>query len=395
MLNVTRLLGGMPARGDHLRYTGERVHHRPVVVWNITRRCNLHCAHCYAGAADRPFPGELTTDEALGVINDLAAYGAPVLLLSGGEPLLRPDLLSLVRHAASKGMVPVLSTNGTLLTPDAARELAGAGLSYIGISFDGLEGAHDKFRGSKGAFQASMAGLRHARAAGVRVGVRFTLTRLNYDQIEAVLRLAESEGADRCCVYHLAYAGRGQRIVNYDLTHQETRDAVDTIFAHAQANVRPGLEFLTVDNHTDAVHLYLRLRRDQPTRAAEVLALLRRNGGNSAGSGIGCIDYMGNVHPDQFSWHLTLGNVRERPFSQIWEDASNPLLQGLRHRKGRIHGRCGACPYFDICNGNLRVRAESTFGDMWAEDPACYLTNAELGITPDRIVQAAVASTNA
>jgi len=385
MLNVTRLLGGLPARGDHLRYTGERVHHRPVVVWNITRRCNLHCAHCYAGAADRPFPGELTGNEALAVIDDLAAYGTPVLLFSGGEPLLRPGLVSLVYHAAGKGMTPVLSTNGTLLTPETARELTDAGLSYIGISFDGLEGAHDKFRGSLGAFKASMAGLRHARAAGVRVGVRFTLTRLNHGQLDAILRLAESEGADRCCVYHLAYAGRGERIVNYDLTHEETRGALDTIFAHARANVRPGLEFLTVDNHTDAVYLYQRMLRDQPARAVEVLALLRRNGGNSAGSGIGCIDYLGNVHPDQFSWHHTLGNVRQRPFSQIWEDASNPVLHDLRNRRERIHGRCAACPYFDICNGNLRVRAESTFGDMWAEDPACYLTDAELGIVPERV----------
>ncbi|MBI4308625.1 MAG: radical SAM protein [Chloroflexi bacterium] len=380
MLNVTRLLCGKPTRGDHLRYTGARVHHRPVVVWNITRRCNLHCAHCYANAADRSFPGELTTAEARTVIDDLATYGVPVLLFSGGEPLLRNDLPDLVRHASTLGITPVLSTNGTLLTAALARQLADAGLSYAGVSLDGLEGAHDKFRGSKGAFRASVAALDHARAAGLRVGVRFTLTRLNYDQLEAILRLAEEKGADRCCVYHLAYAGRGERIADRDLTPQETRQAVDLIFQHALTDARPGLEFLTVDNHADAVYLYLRVRREQPERAAEVLELLQRNGGNSAGSGIGAIDNLGNVHPDQFWWHYSLGSVRERPFSRIWEDTSDPLLQGLRHRRGLINGRCQVCPYYDICNGNLRVRAESTYGDVWAEDPACYLTDAELGI---------------
>jgi len=391
MLSLSRLLCGTVTTGDALRYerrsAGLPPHllhfsedKRPVVVWNVTRRCNLHCVHCYAAASDRAYEGELSTEEALSVVDDLGAFGVPVVLFSGGEPLTRPDLFTLSRRARDRGLRAVLSTNGTLLNAEVAREVQAQGFSYVGVSLDGLSEIHDKFRGKRGAFEASLAGIRACREAGVRVGVRFTITKRNQHDLPEILRLLEEEDIPRFCMYHLAYSGRGRKIAADALSADETRAALDLLSDQVLDWHRRGIEkeVLTVDNHADAAYLYLRVKRDQPERAAEVLQLLRWNGGNSSGSGVGCIDYRGDVHPDQFSWHLSLGNVREQPFSSIWTDAAPPLLGQLRGRRELITGRCAGCGFFDICNGNLRVRAEAATGDLWASDPACYLTDDEI-----------------
>jgi len=356
---------------------------KPVVVWNCTRRCNLHCAHCYAAAEDREYPDELTHAEARALIDDLAAFGVPVLLFSGGEPLLREDVLELASLARKKGIRPVLSTNGTLISPEMAQRIKDAGVGYVGISIDGVEEHHDRFRGHKGAFAAAMQGVANCVAVGQRVGLRFTVNRRNYQDVGAMFDLIERENIDRACFYHLVYSGRGSAIRQDALTSEQTREVVDLILERAADFHRRELnkDILTVDNHTDGVYLYQRVRREQPERAEQVRQLLLWNGGNSTGSGIADIDNVGNVHPDQFWWHYTLGNVRERPFSQIWADDSEPLLRGLRNRKPLLKGRCGQCRYLDICNGNFRVRAEAVHGDVWAPDPACYLTDAEIGLT--------------
>ncbi|HYM14530.1 MAG TPA: radical SAM protein [Dehalococcoidia bacterium] len=399
MLSLSRLLCGTVTTGDALRYdrrSSELPPHllhfsrdkRPVVVWNVTRRCNLRCVHCYASAADRDFPGELTTPEGLSVLDDLATFGVPVALFSGGEPLMRDDLFTLARYARGLGMRTVLSTNGTLLTPDIARDLKTQGFSYVGISLDGLPDVHDAFRGQAGAFDASLRGIRACHDAGVRVGLRFTITRRNQHQLPDILRLLEDEDIPRFCMYHLAYSGRGRQMASDDLAPDETRRALDLLCDRVLEWHRRGVEkeVLTVDNHADAAYLYLRIKREQPDRAAEVLRLLRWNGGNSSGTGVGCIDNTGNVHPDQFSWHMDLGNVRARPFSAIWQDVGNEALRDLRRRRDLISGRCSACGFFDICNGNLRVRAEMATGDRWASDPACYLSDAEIGSAAEATV---------
>jgi len=391
MLSLSRLLCGTVTEGDALRYERRSAalpphllhfseDKRPVVVWNVTRSCNLHCVHCYAAAADRAFVGELSTQEGLRVIDDLADFGTPVVLFSGGEPLSRPDLFTLSRYARDRGLRAVLSTNGTLITPDVAREAKEQGFSYVGVSLDGLRPIHDRFRGRQGAFEAAIAGIRACREAGVRVGVRFTITRRNQHDLPRILDLLEEEHIPRFCMYHLAYSGRGKRIAADALAPEETRAALDLLCDRVLDWHARGMdkEVLTVDNHADAAYLYLKIKQSQPDRAEEVLRLMRWNGGNSSGTGVGCIDYLGNVHPDQFSWHLTLGNVREKPFSEIWRDVSNPLLAGLRNRRGLITGRCADCGFFDICNGNLRVRAEAATGDLWASDPACYLSDDEI-----------------
>ncbi len=393
MLGMSRLLNGTVTPGDALRYgrhSGSGPSHllhysadkRPVVVWNCARRCNLFCMHCYADSHDREYAGELTTDEGHGLLEDLASFGAPTVIFSGGEPLTRGDIFELAGYARELGLRCVLSTNGTLIDDDAARKIKATGFAYVGISFDGVGARHDKVRGKIGAFESALAGLRRCRDLGVRVGIRFTVHRKNVDQLPDVLDLMEAENVPRLCVYHLAYAGRGDRIRSHDLEPHETRAAIDYLFARTRDFHRRGLdkELLTVDNHTDNAHLYRTLLQEDPDRAAEVEQLLAWNGGNQSGVAIASISPQGFVHADAFSWHYSFGNVRERRFSEIWRDTSEPRLALFKDRKGQLKGRCRSCRYLDICNGNLRVRAERYFNDFLAPDPACYLTDEEIGI---------------
>lgn len=388
MISISRLLCDGIGPGDHLRYGSEddpvpASARRPIVVWNCTRQCNLRCVHCYADAsADRP-DGEMDTDEGKGFIRQLADFGVPVVLFSGGEPLMRRDFLELARFASGQGLGVVVSTNGTLITPDIAAEMRDIGFREVGISLDGVGERNDMFRGRQGAYQAALDALRYCIAAGQRVSLRMTVTRSNQQDVAAILDLVERENIDRVCFYHLAYEGRGSDLRESDLSHEETRAAVDLICDRTVDFYRRGLrkEVLTVGNHADGVYLYLELKRSDPQRAERVLSLLRRNGGNNSGVRIGAVDEKGDVHPDQFWRGVTIGNVLERSFGQIWTDESNPVISGLRERKARLTGRCARCNFLDICNGNLRARAEAVFGDMWREDPACYLTDEEIGIS--------------
>lgn len=381
MINITRLLCGQATPGDSLRYS-DASHQRPVVVWNVTRSCNLHCLHCYASAAASPDPAELSTTEGKALIDDLAQYRVPVVLFSGGEPLLRPDLMELVSYASQKGVRPVLSTNGTLLTPQTAQELKRAGISYVGVSLDGLEPNHDRFRGKKGAFREALNGLAYCRQAGIRTGLRLTLTCFNAPELPGIFKLLEEEGIERLCFYHLVYAGRGSHLASWDLSTEAARQAMDLIFDRSLDFQRRGLfkDILTVDNHADGVYLYLKLLSQDSSRAGEVYEFLEKNGGNSSGVGIAAIDERGDVHPDQFWRHYSVGNVRQKPFSALWQNGHDPLLAGLRQRRERLKGRCGVCKYIHLCGGNFRVRAEALYGDVWAPDPACYLSDEEIGI---------------
>jgi len=389
MISVSRLLFDEIGPGDHLRYghgggpLAPASVARPIVVWNCTRRCNLRCIHCYADAKGGG-ESEMTTAEAKELIDQLADFGVPVLLFSGGEPLLREDFFTLAEYAAGKGIGLVLSTNGTHISPETARRLRNLAFREVGISLDGIGEKNDRFRGSRGAFDAALDGIRNAAAAGVRISLRVTLTRHNREEIPALFDLAEREGIERLCFYHLAYAGRGNDLRAADLTPAETRAAVDLICDRTADLYRRGLrkEVLLVANHADGVYLYLKAREKDPERAGRVLELLRINGGNNSGIRIGAVDERGDVHPDQFWRTLTLGNVRHRPFGEIWLDTSHPVMAGLKDRRGRLKGRCAACKYLELCNGNLRSRAEAVFDDMWAEDPACYLTDEEIGIPP-------------
>jgi Fe-coproporphyrin III synthase len=391
MIGISKLYCGTVEPSDALRYgreSGRLPSHllqfssdkKPVVVWNITRACNLRCMHCYAQAVDKPREKEFTREQALAVIDDLAGFGAPVILFSGGEPLMRPDLPDIAAYAVDKGMRAVISTNGTLITAKKASDLKSIGLSYVGVSLDGLEEINDRFRGKKGAFHEAIAGIKNCQDVGLKVGLRFTINRLNVSEIDSIFNLLEEMDIPRVCFYHLVYAGRGSELVNQDLSHEESRKAVDLIIDRTKDLHERGkpTEVLTVDNHADGPYLYLRMLKEKSPRAPEVLELLKMNEGNSSGRGIGCISWDGSVHADQFWRHYTFGNVHERPFSEIWQDLSNPLMAGLKDKKKHVKGRCTVCRWLDVCAGNFRVRAEAVTGDVWAPDPACYLTDDEI-----------------
>ncbi|MFA5368189.1 MAG: radical SAM protein [Dehalococcoidia bacterium] len=382
MLSISRLLCDEVGPGDYLRYRDGGRKGKPIVVWNCTDRCNLKCVHCYSNAGSDGRKPSMTTGEGKAFIRQLSDFGVPVLLFSGGEPLLRDDFLELARYAVDLGLGVVVSTNGTLITPDVASQIKSIGFREVGISLDGVGEINDRFRGMDGAYEAALEGIRNCKAAGQRVSLRMTLTKSNVKEVDSILNLAEKESIDRVCFYHLAYSGRGSSLVDSDLSHKETRRAVDLICERTVDFYRRGLrkEVLTVGNHADGVYLYLKLMKSDRGRADKALDLLRSNGGNNSGVLIGAVDAGGNVHPDQFWSGVTFGNVRERPFGEIWQDTSHPLMVGLKSRKSILKGRCAGCAYIDICNGNLRSRAEAVYGDVWAHDPACYLSDEEIGI---------------
>ena len=352
----------------------------PVVIWNLVRRCNLTCKHCYSISADKDFAGELTTDEVFRVMDDLKAFKVPGLILSGGEPLLRPDIFDIAGRSKTMGFFTALSSNGTLIDEAMTRRIATTDFDYVGVSLDGLETVHDRFRRKQGAFAASLKAIRLCRDAGLKVGVRFTLTQDNFADFPGLLKLVEDEGIHRFYFSHLNYAGRGNKNRKDDAHHQMTRQAMDLLFDTCWSHQQRGLEreFTTGNNDADGVYLLHWLRRHFPEREAHVRAKLEQWGGNASGVNVANIDKLGNVHPDTMWWHYTLGNVRERPFSAIWPDTADPLMAGLKQSPRPVKGRCASCAHLTICNGNTRVRAQQLTGDAWAEDPGCYLTEEEI-----------------
>lgn len=394
MIGISKLYMGQAEAADPLRY-GRRSAHlpshllqfsedkKPIVVWNITQRCNLKCKHCYAaGVAD--ISQELTHEEALRAIDGFAAFGCPVLLFSGGEPFIREDILELATYARQKGLRVVFSTNGTCITEEIAKKIAAIGVSYVGISIDGVRETHDAFRGVPGAYERSLAAIRYCREARVKVGLRVTLTRANVKEIPSIFQLMREENIPRICLYHLVYTGRGADLKSEDLSHEESRAAVDCIINETKASFEAGhpLEVLTVDNHCDAPYLWMRMVKEGAPNADEVLKLLQMNGGNSSGNGLSCVSWDGTVYPDQFWRDKPLGNVKEKSFGEIWGNPpEGSFLHQLRHKPEHVTGRCKTCRFLNLCGGNFRARAEAATGDVWGEDPACYLTDEEISGT--------------
>jgi len=355
----------------------------PVVIWNLVRRCNLTCRHCYSISADRDFSGELSTAEVFRVMDDLQAARVPVLILSGGEPLLRPDIFEIGRRAKAMGFYVGLSSNGTLVNAQNAAAIAATGFDYVGISLDGLPATHDAFRRKEGAFAAALHGVRACREAGAKVGVRFTLTQDNAADLPALLDLTEAEDIDKFYLSHLNYAGRGNKHRRDDAHFRTTRQAMNLLFERCWRHVRQGQsrEFVTGNNDADGVYLLHWVQARFPEKTALIRQKLAQWGGNASGVNIANIDNQGVAHPDTMWWNYPLGNVRERAFADIWHDLSDPLMAGLKQTPRPVKGRCAVCAHLDLCNGNTRVRAWAASGDFWAEDPGCYLSDEEIGLT--------------
>ncbi|NEY91398.1 heme d1 biosynthesis radical SAM protein NirJ [Tabrizicola oligotrophica] len=355
---------------------------KPVVIWNLTRTCNLRCRHCYTTSADVPFPGELSHEQAMGVLEDLKAFGIPALILSGGEPLSRFDFFDLATRARELGFRHLsLSTNGTKVAAEIDR-IADLGFDYVGISLDGLGGMNDWFRGVDGAFVSALAGVRACKAKGVKVGLRFTITEDNAQFLPGMLDLCEAEGVDKFYLSHLVYAGRGDKHRGEDTAHARTRAAMDLLIERAWAGLNGAapLEVVTGNNDADAVYFLAWVERNfSAEKTAHVRSHLEAWGGNSSGLGVANIDPQGKVHPDTYWSDYTVGSVKTAPFSQLWTGA-DPMLAALRQRPRPLKGRCGDCAFKAVCGGNTRIRALQVTGDPWAEDPACYLSNAEIGL---------------
>lgn len=359
----------------------------PVVIWNLTRRCNLTCRHCYALSADHAYPGELSTDEIATVMDDLRAFRVPFLILSGGEPLLRPDLFEIAAHARARGLRMGLSSNGTRIDETVADRIAEAGFDYVGISLDGLAATHDRFRRQEGAFDASLQALRWLRERHVKLGLRYTMTAQNAHDFPALLQLMRDEGIEKFYFSHLNYAGRGNIHRGDDAHFSSTREAVTQLFEAAWSAIEAGRdeEYVTGNNDADGPFLLNWVAARWPRWAAPLRERLVAWGGNASGLHVANIDNLGQVHPDTMWWHHDLGNVRERPFSAIWEDVSDPLMAGLKQQPRPVQGRCGACRHLDICGGNTRVRAHQLTGNWWAEDPGCHLLDEEVGWETERV----------
>ncbi len=396
MIGVSKLLLGVSSESDGLRYidakeggpeqikyhTGAVKQNKPIVVWNMTKQCNLKCLHCYASATTHPSEGELTTEEGRRFLEDIARYNCPVVLFSGGEPFLRKDLFDLIEYADSLGLRPVISTNGTLITKEYALRAKKAGVKYIGVSLDGLAEINDRFRGVNGAFDKAVHGMRNALDADIKTGLRFTLTKYNHNDLPGVLLKLKEIGVNRCCVYHLDYTGRGKEIAQHDLTPEESRKAISTFFTLTKKHHAEGfpIETLLVGNYCDAGFLYLTLLKENPKRAQWAYELLKINSGDGTGETIADVDHQGFVHANQFWQDYSFGNVKERVFGDIWDDTSDPIMKGLKNKTAYVKGRCApsSCRFFEICKGSSRVRALALTGDVWTSDPACYLTDDEI-----------------
>lgn len=387
MIGCTKLLCGTATVSDIIKHSGQQDIppellqfsdlNRPLVVWNMTRRCNLRCKHCYIEAEDHDYANELSNEEAKIFIDDLSAMKVPVLLFSGGEPLIRKDIFELGALAASKGLRPVISTNGTLIDDEIAKKIKAAGFQYVGISIDGAPETHDDFRNKKGAFAMALKGIRACMDNGVKTGIRFTVNRYNQQDLPRIFEIIEEEKIPRFCMYHLVYAGRGQEMMGMDTSAEEKRSILDFVSSKTVELYNNGVEteILTTDNHADGIYLYNKIRAQEPAHGDEVVRLLQMHGGCSAGTKFANVDSVGNVHPCQFWQDYTVGNVKEKPFSQIW-NSDDELMVKLRVKHEHVKGKCGECDYKTLCGG-CRIRARAVSNDLWAEDPACYLTAEE------------------
>ncbi len=353
----------------------------PMVVWNVTRKCNLSCAHCYINAVgpekaeSEEDMGDLTTREAMNMIDDLVAIKSPMLVFSGGEPLLREDIFELNVYAMKLRLRTILSTNSTLITKEVAKKIKEAGFAYVGVSLDGTEEIHDSFRGAKGAFEKSLQGLRNLIEAGVRTGVRFAITNQNYNELSKVLEITRREKIPRFSLFQLVYGGRGKEIIDWDIFNDQRREVMDYIIK--EAKVSNGMNIVTADNYADGIYLLQDVAEHDPERAAEVEKLLTMQSGCPAGDGLANVDNRGDVHLCPYWQSRTIGNIREKKLSEIWFDEEIEILAKMRDKTRYLKDKCGRCKLSHLCMG-CRVRAEVACGDPFGEDPACYLTEEEI-----------------
>jgi radical SAM protein with 4Fe4S-binding SPASM domain len=381
MINISKLYCGIAGQSDELRYSTADSF-GPVIAYNCTQKCNLRCLHCYSSSQADRCDNELTTAQAKQLLWQLAEVNCPVVLFSGGEPMLRSDLFELLTEAKRLGLRTVVSSNGTLINSAAAEKLAESFVSYVGISIDGGEKFHDKFRQLAGSFNAAITGIENCHRAGIRTGLRFTITKQNAEQIPAVFDIAAANSIRRICFYHLIRTGRAKQLDGQVLKPEQTRQILDVIIEKTDEFANKALidEVMTVDNHADGPYLLVKMQKEKNPVFQEAEELLLARGGNKVGEKIGCINWDGSVYPDQFWRNYSLGNINDKTFGQIWQDSSEPVLNKLRNKAQFADKRCLRCKWFDLCKGNYRFLGPKTDAQYWLNEPACYLSDEEIGI---------------
>jgi radical SAM protein with 4Fe4S-binding SPASM domain len=389
VIRISRIIHGKQTIGDLIKHAGKQggevtgkylvfsAMKSPVIFWNITGRCNLSCSHCYLGAGNRR-RNELTTEECCSLINDLSVAGVPLLIISGGEPLVREDIWEILDHARRSGVKTALSSNGTLISRDTANRLRATGVEYVGISLDGASAAiHDQIRGIAGSFDRSLEGLRACVSAGIPCGIRMTVTKENMDEVSPLLDLALLLSVPRFCLYWLVPSGRGlKEYRKKQISAEQARQIFQYLFLRARAIDPAVLEILTVDAPQDGIHLLSLLEAQQPLSRSDSLALLRRQGcGCSAGERIANIDPEGNLYPCQFAQapEFLMGNLRDGPFQEIWEEARRSFARSIA---GQAENACAVCPSYALCRGGCRIRARFfSRNGKGADDPLCSIAH--------------------
>jgi heme b synthase len=335
-----------------------------LVAWETTRNCNLNCVHCRAAATRGPYSGELDTDSALGLLDQIAGVGNPIVILTGGEPLLRADIFDIARYGTDLGLRMVMAPNGTLITESIARKMADAGIRRISVSLDGAtREKHDRFRGVDGAFDGALKGIEIAKNAGIEFQINTTITRVNLPEIPKIQELAVQLGAVAHHIFLLVPTGRGKYIVDQEITAEEYENTLNWFYE--QRDKTPLQLKATCAPHYYRI-LRQRAKEDGKKVTFETHGLDAVTRGCLGGIGFCFISHRGIVQPCGFL-HVNCGDVTKASFADIWNHSET--FTALR-AYDRLKGKCGSCEYKKVCGG-CRARAFEATGDILAEEPLC------------------------
>jgi heme b synthase len=335
-----------------------------MIAWEVTRSCNLNCIHCRAAASRGPYPGELSTEKSFQLIDEIAAMSSPVIILTGGEPLLRPDIFDIAAYGTGKGLRMVMATNGTLVDEATAKKMIKSGIKRVSVSLDGKDApSHDAFRGEIGAFTGALNGIEAMKRAGMEFQINTTVTTANIKQLKEILDLAIRLGAVAHHIFLLVPTGRGRDLAEQAIT---AADYEETLMWFHKESVNCSIQLKA----TCAPH-YFRIMHQNKVKSAEPK---KKAGGHFHESTRGClggisfcfISHVGQVQPCGYL-ELDSGNVQKQSFAEIWENSE--VFRNL-HDLSKYGGKCGRCEFIKICGG-CRARAYEATGDYLAAEPLC------------------------